>query len=219
MRAFASRADCAVSDEPLYAAYLADTGKNHPMRAQILESQPRDWRVVASNLTGPIPQDRAPQDRAHWYQKHMAHHLLPDRLGPWLDELTHVFLVRDPQEMLSSLLRAWPDAELEDTGLPQQVALFERLGGNAPVVDGREVMDDPGGTLQRLCEDIGLDWDPAMLAWPEGPHPDDGVWAEHWYASVWSSTGFQPWRPRAIEIPVGKRHLVGECEALYARLR
>ncbi|MEM1067182.1 MAG: HAD family hydrolase, partial [Pseudomonadota bacterium] len=32
MYAFAQRADCAVWDEPFYAAYLAATGLDHPMR-------------------------------------------------------------------------------------------------------------------------------------------------------------------------------------------
>ena len=37
MRAFGNRADVAeVRDEPFYAAYLAMTGKDHPMRAEVL---------------------------------------------------------------------------------------------------------------------------------------------------------------------------------------
>lgn len=36
MYAFGNRADCAVVDEPFYAAYLADTGLKHPMRDEIL---------------------------------------------------------------------------------------------------------------------------------------------------------------------------------------
>ena len=32
MYAFAARGDCAVWDEPFYAAYLAATGIDHPMR-------------------------------------------------------------------------------------------------------------------------------------------------------------------------------------------
>jgi hypothetical protein len=47
MRAFENRADCAVSDEPFYAAYLAGTGLDHPMRDAVLASQPTDWRTVA----------------------------------------------------------------------------------------------------------------------------------------------------------------------------
>ncbi len=213
MRAFASRPDCAASDEPLYAAYLADSGKEHPVRSAILASQPQDWAVVAEQLTGPIP-----DAKAHWYQKHMAHHMLPDRYGPWLDALVHIFLVRDPAEMLSSLLRAWPEAELEDTGLPQQLAIRDWLDRPIPLVDGREVMDDPAGTLSRLCADLDLPYDSAMLSWPAGPHPADGVWADHWYAAVRASTGFEPWRPREIAIPKSKLPLLRDCERLHREL-
>jgi hypothetical protein len=48
MRSFGNRADCAaVRDEPFYAAYLMLSGKQHPMRSEVLASQPRDWRAVA----------------------------------------------------------------------------------------------------------------------------------------------------------------------------
>ena len=31
-----------------------------------------------------------------------------------------------------------------------------------------------------------------MLRWPAGRHPEDGVWAPHWYSHVEASTGFEP---------------------------
>jgi hypothetical protein len=44
--------------------------------------------------------------------------------------------------------------------------------------------------LRALCDSIGLGWNPAMLSWPAGGHPDDGVWAPVWYGAVHRSTGF-----------------------------
>ena len=79
MRSFENRLDTAVSDEPFYAAYLASTGLIHPQRHEILESQPRDWRAVVAEITGPVP-----GGRSVWYQKHMTHHILPGR-GPHVD--------------------------------------------------------------------------------------------------------------------------------------
>ncbi len=55
MRSFGARADCAVSDEPFYAAYLVATGLIHPMREEVIASQPTDWRKVADGLLGPPP--------------------------------------------------------------------------------------------------------------------------------------------------------------------
>ena len=50
MRSFGNRPDCAVVDEPFYAAYLAATGRDHPMRAEVLASQPRDPSAVVAGL-------------------------------------------------------------------------------------------------------------------------------------------------------------------------
>src|SRR5688572_1995203 len=71
MRSFENRADCAVVDEPLYAAYLAATGLDHPGREDVIASQPTDPAEVVAELTsGPVP---TPVQ----YQKHMTHHVLP----------------------------------------------------------------------------------------------------------------------------------------------
>ena len=55
MRAFGAARDCAVSDEPFYAAYLTATGLIHPLRDEVMRSQPTDWRAVADALIGPVP--------------------------------------------------------------------------------------------------------------------------------------------------------------------
>ncbi len=59
LRAFGNRADCAVSDEPFYAAYLVATGLDHPMREAVIASQPNEWRVVVAVLSGPMPGGKA----------------------------------------------------------------------------------------------------------------------------------------------------------------
>ena len=72
MRAFENRPDCAVWDEPFYAAYLTHSGVVHPMQEDIIAdglSQPSD---VASALLGPVP-GGVPL----YYQKHMTHHMVP----------------------------------------------------------------------------------------------------------------------------------------------
>ena len=50
MRSFGARPDCAVVDEPFYAAYLAGAGLDHPMRDAVLAAQPQDWRAVIAAL-------------------------------------------------------------------------------------------------------------------------------------------------------------------------
>jgi sulfotransferase family protein len=217
MRAFGSRPDTVVCDEPLYAHYLAVTGVQHPGRDEVIAAQENDWRKVTESLTGPVP-----GGLAIWYQKHMAHHLLPVMGREWLDRLMHAFLIREPDEMLASLLRTYPQAGLADTGLPQQWEIFERvaerLGRAPPVVLSSDVLRDPRAMLTKLCESLGIAFLPAMLSWPPGRRDTDGIWAPHWYAAVEASTGFEPWRPRPVSLPETLRPLLVECRHWYEKL-
>ncbi len=214
MRSWGVRADTAVVDEPFYAHYLLATGTDHPGRDEVIAAHETDWRVVAEELTGPVP-----GGRAIFYQKHMAHHLLPDMEGDWLERLTHAFLIREPGAMLTSLLAVTPAAGLEDTGLPQQRALFERVrertGRVPPVVDARDVLENPRGLLSALCAALEVPFDLAMLSWEPGPRETDGVWAPHWYAVVEASTGFGPYRPKAAAVPPGRQELLDACREIY----
>lgn len=191
MRSFGNRSDCAVSDEPFYAAYLAETGLDHPMRDKVLASQPTDWRAVAAALAGP-----APGGAKVWYQKHMTHHMLDGFGLDWANGAVNAFLIRDPARVLASYVVKRGEVTLADIGVERQRELFEReadrLGAPPPVVEGRDVLADPAATLGRLCAALGVAFDPAMLAWPAGPRDSDGVWAPAWYDAVERSTGFGP---------------------------
>ncbi len=211
MRSFENRGDCTVVDEPLYAAYLAATGLDHPGRDDVIASQTTDPATVLAELAG------GPLDTALQYQKHMTHHLLPgfDRSG--LGALRHAFLVRDPERVLTSYAKVRDEPTLEDLGLPRQVELFETHGG--PVVDAADVLRDPRGTLGLLCASLGIAFDEAMLAWPAGPRGSDGVWAPHWYAGVEASTGFATDSPGAADpLPERLRPLLERCRPYYDAL-
>lgn len=212
MRAWGQRPDTVVCDEPLYAHYLDVTGLPHPGRDDVLAAHETDWRKVADWLTGPLP-----DGKTVFYQKHMAHHLLADVKRDWLDQLTHVLLIRDPREMLTSLVKVTPHPTAADTGLPQQVELLDRLG-TIPVIDARDVLEDPPGMLRAMCQAVAVPYTAAMLSWPAGPRDTDGVWAPYWYDAVNASTGFQPYRPKRDPVPDRLRPVLKECETLYQRL-
>ena len=53
-----------------------------------------------------------------------------------------------------------------------------------PVIDSRDVLQQPRGVLTRLCETVGVAFDERMLEWPPGFRDTDGVWARHWYAKA-----------------------------------
>jgi hypothetical protein len=217
MRSWGNRPDTYVCDEPLYAHYLKATGIDHPGREEVIAHHETDWRKVVAWLTGP-----APDGKRIFYQKHMAHHLLPRIDRGWLAELTHCFLIRDPRKMLTSLVKNLPNPRLADTGLPQQCELVEvvqqRTGRTPPIVDARDVLTSPRAMLEKLCDAVGVPFVEAMLSWPPGPRPTDGIWAKHWYAAVEQSTGFQPYKPKNEEVPTALQPLLSECMEYYDKL-
>lgn len=218
MRAWENREDCVVSDEPLYAAYLAATGLDHPGRDEVIADGETDWRKVVAALTGPIP-----GGGPVWYQKHMSHHLLPDMSVDWVFDLTNVFLIRDPAEVVASYLKSRATVTPEDIGLPQQVRLFDllcdRLGEAPPVIDAGDFLQAPEKHLRALCARLGIAFTPRMLAWPAGPRDSDGIWAPYWYDAVWKSTGFEAWRARETALSGSARAVAEACRPVYERLR
>ncbi|MDE2218815.1 MAG: HAD family hydrolase [Gammaproteobacteria bacterium] len=191
MRSFGARPDTAVTDEPFYAAFLARSGADHPLRAEVLASQPNGWREVVARLLGPVP-----GGKPIWYQKQMTHHMLDEFGRAWLERLRNAFLIRDPRSVLASYrqIRAAAAVTLADIGIVQQRELFEReadrLGRAPPVIDGADVLADPPGMLARLCAALAIPYTDAMLSWNAGRRETDGVWAPAWYGSVERSTGF-----------------------------
>lgn len=187
MRAFENRPDCAVVDEPLYAAYLAATDVDHPARDAVLRSQNRDWRAVVASLCRETP---API----YYQKHMTQHLLPAMDLAFTARLQNCFLIREPRRIIASYARVRPEFSLAELGFVQQKSLFDRecqrLGQAPPVIDAELLLAKPRSVLTALCERFGIAFTEHMLRWPAGPRDSDGVWAPHWYAAVWQSTGF-----------------------------
>src|SRR5690606_12324567 len=111
MRSWENRGDCAVCDEPLYAYYLATTGKPHPIAEEVIAAGETDINRLADWLTGPVP-----DGKAIFYQKQMTHHLLPETDRRWLLALTHCFLIRDPQEVLTSYIKKNQLQQVEDLG-------------------------------------------------------------------------------------------------------
>jgi hypothetical protein len=219
MRSFENRADTAVVDEPFYAVYLKATGADHPMRDEVLASQSTDWRAVAADLIGAVP-----QGRSVFYQKHMTHHMLPVMGREWTAHVRNAFLIRAPEDVLLSYTEVRGQATLEDIGVPQQLELFEReadrLGHAPPVVDSYDVLEDPRGVLSVLCKAVGIPFSDRMLSWPAGRRTSDGVWAPAWYAAVERSTGFSSPRERARieDLPDDLRRVADAARPAYERL-
>jgi hypothetical protein len=192
MRSWENRPDTRVVDEPLYAYYLNETGLDHPGRDEIVAAGQTSWRTVVAELTAPV--------EGVYYQKHMTHHLIPQLPRDWIAQLTNVLLIRDPAEVVASYVRSRADVVAEDIGLVQQTELYDQLEPDAPVIDAADFLREPEGYLRWLCEYAGVEFTDRMLRWPAGARESDGIWAPHWYRAVIESTGFEPYRPRTVEL-------------------
>jgi hypothetical protein len=196
MRSFGNRADCTAMDEPFYAAYLAATGIDHPMRDAVITTGVTDPDTVARQCLGPF--------ETPWcYQKHMPHHMIDGFPLDWAAEVTNVFLIRHPRRVLASYARKNEKVSEADIGYRRMravdAAITEMQGAAPIVVASEDILADPQAMLAALCGAIGMPFDPAMLAWEAGPRPEDGVWGRHWYDAIWKSTGFQ--KPESLALP------------------
>lgn len=217
MRSWGARPDAIVCDEPLYAHYLLRTGAPHPGADEVIRSQENDWRKVVAWLT-----EHEVAGKTLFYQKHMTHHLLPEIDRDWLARVTNAFLIRDPVQVIASFRRVVPNPRIEDTGLPQQVEIFDYVRGTTgqvpPVVDAEDVLESPDRALRLLCDALEVPFTPAMLSWEPGPRDTDGVWAKHWYDAVLRSTHFEPYREKDVSLPRELDGLVAEARRLYTKL-
>ena len=189
MYAFAARDDAVVWDEPFYAAYLDQTGIDHPMRDEIIAAHETDPDRVASICKGPVP-----QGKKVFYQKHMTLHMIDGIDRRWMRSCTNVFLIRHPARVVASYAKKREGPTLHDIGFVQQGQLFDEVAawsGTTPlVIDSDDIRADPEGMLRSLCTALGRNFTRNMLHWPAGGNEADGVWAAHWYGAVHRSTGF-----------------------------
>jgi hypothetical protein len=217
MRAWENRGDCTVADEPLYAAFLAASGIDHPGREDVIAAGETDVRKVVASLLGPVP-----GGKPVWYQKHMAHHLLPETPREWIPGLTNLLLIRDPGEVVSSYIKSRANVTPEDIGLLQQTDLYDAIiaatGKSPPVIDAGDFLRAPEAYLRALCAMFGIEFTARMLEWPAGRRESDGIWAKYWYAAVEASTGFEPWRPRAVTLDGAATRVAEVCLPHYRRL-
>ena len=217
MYSFAARGDCAVLDEPFYAAFLDRTKLEHPMRAEILAAHDKDPARIAAKLLGPVS-----EGTRLFYQKHMCHHMVPGIPRDWFAQVSHVFLIRHPARVIASYLAKRESPTIDDLGARQQWDLYHEITdvtGKAPhVIDATDIRAAPEEALRRLCIALEFPFTPRMLSWSAGPKPFDGAWAPHWYGAVHASTGFAGAEGPLPVLPEAAQPLLSAAMPHYERL-
>jgi hypothetical protein len=216
MYAFGNRADCVAWDEPFYGFYLNHTGNDHPMRDEIISANECDWDKLVSTCT-------APAAKPIFYQKHMTHHMVAGFDRSFVTKLNNSFLIRDPAKVLASYSQKMTDVSLQAIGIVEQAEIFEmvanHLGHAPPVFEGETVQKNPRAALSALCQKLMIDFDEAMLQWPRGPKPFDGVWAPHWYNAVWASTQFDLPVEKNITLSLELQRIADQAQPYYEKLK
>lgn len=213
MRSWDSRPDCTVVDEPFYTCYLLESGANHPMRDDIIASQPVTRAGVVDTLSA---QSSAPIQ----YEKHMTHHMPRGVDLSWTRDLKHLFLIRSPERVIASYRQKMPSVSAEDVGIIRQRELFDEItaiiGERPPVVDSLDILNNPAHMLRQLCVALDVPWcEGAMTQWKVGSRPTDGVWAAHWYGAVELSTQFSSPPLSAPQLDETDRALAADMMAHY----
>jgi hypothetical protein len=215
MYSFAQRADTKVYDEPLYGAYLKETAAKayHPGADEILNSMETEAQQVVDMMIGSHEEEVV-------FFKNMTHHLM-NLDKAFTKQGFNIMLTRNPKEMIPSFAKVIPELSMKDIGYAEHLELMEYFDKHDipyAVLDAKNVLLNPEGVLKKLCEKAGIDFDKAMLSWPAGTRPEDGVWAKYWYASVHASTGFKKYETKDEQFPAHLEALLNECMPYYKKL-
>jgi hypothetical protein len=186
MYSFAQRQDTRVKDEPLFGHFLQHTGASRPSREEVLASMPTSPQEAIASMA------KRPEDPAILFLKHMANHTeglaWNDLDGP---HHRHVLLTRHPDGVLPSYTAHVAKPSLLDLGYEHQTEILQLAPERTAVVTAESLHAEPEAVLKKLCHWAEIPWDPAMLHWPSGPRPEDGVWAPYWYQGVHASEGWE----------------------------
>ena len=145
----------------------------------------------------------------------MAHHHQKMDLN-FLEDMTNLFLIRNPKQLIASFAQVIKFPTIQDIGLKKSWELFKTIKYQNPVVlDSSEILKNPRKLLIKLCEKLDIEYFDEMLKWPKGKRKSDGIWAKYWYRNVENSSGFQPFQKKNIVIDKKLIPLYDKCLADY----
>jgi len=217
MYSFANRPDTKVVDEPMYGYYLQHTGITyHPGTKESLAALPHDMYTIKRDL---IFQE---VDQPIYFIKGMAHHYVDVEDLDFLSELTNVFLIRDPYQLIASFAQVVEKPSMLDIALQMEWEIFDQLkkrGEDPIVIDSNVILSNPEAELGKLCARLDIPFEKSMLSWSAGPIPEDGPWAKYWYHNVWKSRGFKKQKTSTRKLPKRLMPLYERSLPYYEQLK
>lgn len=219
MRSWENRPDTIVIDEPFNGVDIVLSNLQYEGRESVVTEYETDWRKVVSKLFEPLPKGKTIS-----YQKHFAQHTAYDEITlDWIYGLKNCFLIRNPKEVISSYLKKWPEIH-GDLGFIQLLNIFNMVKENTnvipPVIDAKDLQNNPKETLNKLCKRLEIPFEESMLSWKVGTRKTDGPWKKRgWYDKVSQSTAFEPYKEKNISIRIEYEELCKEGEKVYEELK
>jgi len=212
MRSFENRVDTEVWDEPLYAYYLNETKKNHPMKNIIIKNYSTNINEIIKLMTKEIDSDKIS------YQKHMTHHILEHTPLNWIEKGINCFLIRHPKEVINSYIKKNNLSESSDIGFPSQYRIFQevkKLNKELIVINAEDIYKNPEKILKLLCKKLNIQYSSKMIKWPLGSRSSDGCWHKVWYDKVKLSTSFEKRINKNISVSSEFLSIYNECLDIY----
>jgi hypothetical protein len=193
--------------------YLKKSGARHPGREEVLRAQSTDEMEVKKQISDSVK-------RSVLFIKNMAHHMEVLK-EPFISRAINIFLIRNPKQIIASYAQVIDSPVMRDIGIEYQHQLFEALEKKQQsviVLDSGGLLENPSAVIQQLCEKCGIPFESSMLKWESGPKPYDGVWADHWYANVHRSRGFEKQSTSDRSLPEHLNPLYQQAKSYYEKL-
>lgn len=130
----------------------------------------------------------------------------------FLARARHVFLIRNPDEIVASYHALYPDMQRHEVGMETLHELHCAVadaGGHRPVViDSDDLVASPAAVMAAYCDAVDLPFVPDALTWTPQDRPE---WRRtaRWHRTTASSSGFE-------RIPHRYPHTVDNSKRLAA---
>ena len=129
--------------------------------------------------------------------KDMSYYVMPHLLQDgFCDQITHAFLVRDPEASIVSYHKLDPNLSCIEIGLEAQWQIYEALcarGAKPVVLRSEDVRADPVGVISAYWQAVGLKDKPLAFTWSDET-PQDWQQVAGWHGAVMDSRAIRPLR-------------------------
>lgn len=145
--------------------------------------------------------------------------------GAWLTGFKHVFLVRQPLDVMQSLYRVSQGGgttyfDAAESGFDELARIHHLVLEHCPsdqvlyLESDADLMGDTQGTLMRFCDFVGIEFTPRLLSW-EPEQIAQWQFFKGWHDDAERSSGFAPVTHSAMEFPEIVEQTAREKQAIY----